>query len=110
MTRRFGHVLLFGWRFLRRTRFGGLLPGAHGLIALLRVALLGGAWLLIALLRIARLGGLAGAWCLVAIAARCCIAMASLPVLRTRRARGFGGKVGWRHEAVDRHFRYLALN
>ena len=105
MARRFGQMLLIG-RFLRRARFG--LTSTCLRVTLLRVA-----WLLVALL--ARLGSLAVTRRAVSCA-RCAwcacgrVAMASLSVRRARRARGFGGKVGRRYEAVYRHFRDLALD
>lgn len=97
MTRRFGQMLLIG-RLLRLTRFGRLRA--------------------IARLRVARFLALAFARRLVAVSrtrcrARCacgCMAMASLTVRRARRARGFSGKIGGRHEAVYRNHWNLAFD
>lgn len=80
---------------------------------LARFARLGGAGLLtiayrlVSRLRIARFLALPIAR-LLSVTSRLgaggCVAVAFLPVLRTRRARCFGRDVGRRHETVDRHF------
>src|SRR3989338_11301223 len=104
MACRFGQVLLIGG-LLRRARFG--LTSTCLRITLLRIA-----WL-----RVARLPALAVTRRLIAVSctrrarSACgCMAVAPLPVRRAWRARGFGGKVGRRHEAVHCHFPDLALD
>src|SRR3989338_9136854 len=96
MARRFGQMLLIG-RLLRRARFG--LASTRLRVTLLRIARL----------LVARLPALAVTRRLIAVsctrrARSACgrVAMTSLPMRRTRRARGFGGEIGRRRGAAPR--------
>lgn len=106
-----GKMLLPGRWLLRLARFGRLPSIARLLFALLWVA-----GLLFTLLRVAGLLPLTLTLArrLMAIACSCSCgtrpAVSSLSVCLAWRARGFGGKVGGRHEAVYRNHRDLAFD
>ena len=112
MTCRFGQVLLLGG-LLRRARLCGLLSITRLLLTLLRIA-----GLLFALLRVARLLFLILTIAprqpftrrLVAIARGARRIIASLSVCLSWRARGFSGKIGGRHKAVNFDYRDLAFD